>query len=122
MNKVKKLEALKIKLYLFELNLKEDKSYSLKATENDDSLVFVFQSKDALCRFLMDKNIDTSSPIINDIITHDLIIKEFIDGTVIVPKTLCQYLCNEAIKRVDKNLKNSKKLKNKVKYKLSVQH
>lgn len=122
MNKVKKLETLKIKLYLFELNLKEDKSYSLKATENDDSLVFVFQSKDALCRFLMDKNIDTSSSRINDIITHDLIMKEFVDGTVIVPKTLCQYLCNEAIKRVDKNLKHSKKLKNKVKYKLSVQH
>lgn len=70
----------------------------------------------------MDKNIDTSLLRINDIITHDLIMKGFADETVIVSKTLCQYLCNEAIKQVDKNLKYSKKLKNKVKYKISVQH
>lgn len=122
MSKISKLEALNIKLFLATLKLKEDKSYSLKETEIDESLVFVFKNKEALCRFLTDKNIDISSPQTKDIVNHDLIIKEFDNGTIICPKVLCQYLCTKAQEKVNKNLKHSKKIKSKVKFKTSYQY
>ncbi len=113
MKKNSRISYLNVKIFLCTLHLKEDKSYSLAVSENDQQKVFIFKDEDSLCNFLIDKNIDTSSPRIEDIIKHDLIIKRFEDGTVICSKYLCQYLSQKAQEKVDlvQKKKNRPKLK-----------
>lgn len=119
MSKKAKSMPLSAKLYLFILNLKEDKNYNLNPTKEDESIVFVFKNKEALCRFLIDKNIDISSKRMADCIKYDLIMKEFEDGTVICPKTICQYFCGRATKTVEEKQQNSQRHKSIVKYRIS---
>lgn len=123
MNKILKLKKAKnkvnIKLFLLAVGLKEDPTYSLNNAEKETNQVFIFKNKEALCCFLIDRDIDTASPVIQDIINHDLIMKEFDDGTIICSKYLCKYLCDKASEQTAIIQEKSAKKKNKIKARIA---